>query len=104
MGKGQTAIGTLVERWSRYVMLFPLPDGNTAEAVRDALTTTVQRLLEHLWQSLTWDQGKEMAQHVQFSIDTGVDVYFCDPKSPWQRGSNENTTDCYANTFPKEPT
>jgi len=72
MGRGQTAIGTLVDRWSRYVMLFPPPDGNTAEAVRDALTTTVQRLPDHLWQSLTWDQGKEMAQHVQFSVDTAA--------------------------------
>ena len=88
MGRRQTAIGTLVERWSRYVMLFPLPDGNTAQAVRDALTATVQRLPDHLWQSLTWDQGREMAQHVQFSIDTGVQVYFCDPQSPWQRGTN----------------
>jgi len=68
MGKHQTAIGTLVERWSRYVMLFGLPDGNTAEAVRDALTATVQRLPDHLWQSLTWDQGREMAQHVQFKV------------------------------------
>ena len=87
MGKRQTAIGTLVELWSRYLMLFPLPDGNTAEAVRDALTTTVQQLPDHLWKSLTWDQGKEMAQHAQFSVDTGIAVYFCDPKSPWQRGS-----------------
>ena len=101
MGRRQTGIGTLVERWSRYVMLFPLPDGNTAEAVRDALTATVQRLPEHLWQSLTWDQGKEMAQHVQFSIDTGVDVYFCDPKSPWQRGTNENTNGLLRQYFPK---
>ncbi len=101
MGKNQTAIGTLVERWSRYVMLFGLPDGNTAEAVRDALTATVQRLPDHLWQSLTWDQGREMAQHVQFSIDTGVDVYFCDPKSPWQRGSNENTNGLLRQYFPK---
>ena len=61
-------------------MLFPLPDGNTAEAVRTALAETVQRLPEHLWRSLTWDQGKEMAQHAQFTIDTGVDVYFCDPQ------------------------
>ena len=82
-------------------MLFPLPDGNTAEAVRDALTTTVQRLPEHLWQSLTWDQGKEMAQHAQFRIDTGVDVYFCDPKSPWQRGTNENTNGLLRQYFPK---
>ncbi len=90
-----------MERWSRYVMLFGLPDGNTAEAVRNALTETVQRLPEHLWQSLTWDQGREMAQHVQFSIDTGVDVYFCDPKSPWQRGSNENTNGLLRQYFPK---
>ena len=101
MGKRQTAIGTLVERHTRYVMLFPLPDGNTAEAVRDALATTVQRLPQHLWQSLTWDQGKEMAQHAQFSIDTGVDVYFCDPRSPWQRGSNENTNGLLRQYFPK---
>jgi len=101
MGKRQTAIGTLVERHTRYVMLFPLPDGNTAEAVRDALTTTVQRLPEHLWQSLTWDQGKEMAQHAKFTVDTGVDVYFCDPKSPWQRGTNENTNGLLRQYFPK---
>ena len=101
MGKRQTAIGTLVERWSRYVMLFGLPEGNTAEAVRDALTETVQRLPDHLWQSLTWDQGREMAQHVQFSVDTGVDVYFCDPNSPWQRGTNENTNGLLRQYFPK---
>jgi IS30 family transposase len=101
MGKRQTAIGTLVERWSRYVMLFPLPEGNTAEAVRDALTTTVQRLPDHLWKSLTWDQGREMAHHVQFSVDTGVDVFFCDPKSPWQRGTNENTNGLLRQYFPK---
>jgi len=101
MGKRQTAIGTLVERHTRYVMLFGLPDGNTAEAVRDALTATVQRLPEHLWQSLTWDQGKEMAQHAQFSVDTGVRVYFCDPKSPWQRGTNENTNGLLRQYFPK---
>jgi len=101
IGKNQSAIGTLVERWSRYVMLFPLPDGKTAEAVRVALTDTVQRLPEHLWQSLTWDQGKEMAQHAQFSVDTGVQVYFCDPKSPWQRGSNENTNGLLRQYFPK---
>jgi len=101
MGKRQTAIGTLVERWSRYVMLFPLPDGNSAEAVRTALAETVHQLPEHLWQSLTWDQGKEMAQHAQFTIDTGIQVYFCDPKSPWQRGSNENTNGLLRQYFPK---
>ena len=101
MGQRQTAIGTLVERWSRYVMLFPLPDGKNATAVRDALEATVQKLPEHLWKSLTWDQGKEMAQHAQFTIDTGVQVYFCDPKSPWQRGSNENTNGLLRQYFPK---
>ena len=101
MGRRQTAIGTLVERWSRYVMLFSLPDGNSAEAVRVALAATVQKLPIHLWHSLTWDQGKEMAQHAQFSIDTGVEVFFCDPKSPWQRGSNENTNGLLRQYFPK---
>ena len=101
MGKRQTAIGTLVERHTRYVMLFPLPDGNTAEAVRNQLAATVQRLPEHLWQSVTWDQGKEMAQHAQFSVDTGVQVFFCDPKSPWQRGTNENTNGLLRQYFPK---
>jgi IS30 family transposase len=101
MGKRQTAIGTLAERWSRYVMLFSLPDGKTAESVRIALTETVQRLPDHFWQSLTLDQGKEMAQHVQFSIDSGVDVYFCDPQSPWQQGTNENTNGLLRRYFPK---
>ncbi len=101
MGKRQTAIGTLVERWSRYVMLFGLPNGHSAEAVRNALAETVQQLPEHLWQSLTWDQGKEMAQHAQFTIDTGVQGYFCDPRSPWQRGSNENTNGLLRQYFPK---
>jgi IS30 family transposase len=82
MGKRQTVIGTVVERWSRYVMLFPLPDGNTAESVHTGLAATIQRLPDHLWQSLTWDQGKEIAEHAEFTIDTGIQVYFCDPKSP----------------------
>jgi IS30 family transposase len=96
-----TAIGTLVERWSRYVMLSPLPDGKDAESVRTALEATVQRLPEHLWESLTWDQGKEMAQHAQFTVATGVQVDFCDPKSPWQRGTNENTNGLLRQYFPK---
>jgi IS30 family transposase len=101
MGKRQTAIGTLVERWSRYVMLFPRPEGHTAEAFRVALADTIQKLPTHLWKSLTWDQGKEMAQHARFTVDTGVQVYFCDPRSPWQRGSNENTNGLLRQYFPK---
>jgi IS30 family transposase len=104
MGKRQTAIGTLVERWSRYVMLFPLPDGNTAEAVRVALAASVQRLPEHLWQSLTWDQGKEMAHHAQFTVDTGVQVYFCDPNRRGNAAPTRTPTGCYVSTFPKAPT
>ncbi len=90
-----------MERHTRYLMLFRLPEGHTAEAVRVALAATVQRLPSHLWQSLTWDQGKEMAQHARFTVDTGVQVYFCDPKSPWQRGSNENTNGLLRQYFPK---
>ena len=101
IGTHKSAIGTLVERHTRYVMLFPLPDGSTAESVRVALTNTVKKLPEHLWKSLTWDQGKEMAQHATFTIDTGIQVFFCDPKSPWQRGSNENTNGLLRQYFPK---
>ena len=102
MGRRQTAIGTLVERHTRYVMLFPLPEGNTAEAVRNQLAATVQRLPQHLWQSLTWDQGKEMAQHAQFSY-TGVQVYFCDPNFVAAVNQREYQRR-YVNTFPKAPT
>jgi IS30 family transposase len=101
MGRRMTAIGTLVERWSRYVMLFSLPDGNSAESVRAGLAEVIPRLPDHLWQSLTWDQGKEMAEHAQFTVDTGIQIYFCDPKSPWQRGSNENTNGLLRQYFPK---
>jgi IS30 family transposase len=102
MGEGnRSAIGTLVERSTRYVMLLHLPAEHTAEAVRDALTSTVLTLPAHLRRSLTWDQGKEMSQHQQFSITTGVPVYFCDPHSPWQRGSNENTNGLLRQYFPK---
>jgi IS30 family transposase len=102
MGKAnRSAIGTLVERQTRYVMLLHLPDGHSAEQVRNAMTAKIQQLPNHLRRSLTWDQGTEMAEHVQFSIDTGVQVYFCDPHSPWQRGSNENTNGLLRQYFPK---
>jgi transposase, IS30 family len=98
---GKSAIGTLVERSTRYVMLLHLPHGKNAEQVRDAMTATIQMLPASLRRTLTWDQGSEMAQHAQFKIDTGVDVYFCDPHSPWQRGSNENTNGLLRQYFPK---
>jgi transposase, IS30 family len=102
MGKnGKTAIGTLVERATRYVMLLHLPDGFNAEAVRTAMTEIITTLPESLRRSLAWDQGREMAQHVRFTVDTGVPVYFCDPHSPWQRGSNENTNGLLRQYFPK---
>ena len=98
---GKSAIGTLVERATRFLMLLHLPDGREAEQVRDAMTKTIQTLPDHLWKSITWDQGSEMAQHAQFSVDTGIDIYFCDPHSPWQRGSNENTNGLLRQYFPK---
>jgi IS30 family transposase len=93
-GKKMTSIGTLVERHSRYVMLLKLPNGHGAESVRKAMTKRILTLPAQLRRSITWDQGKEMAEHVDFTIETGVQIYFCDPKSPWQRGSNETPTDC----------
>jgi len=92
MGKGgRSAVGTRVERSSRYVMLLHLPHSRTAEAVRQALTKQVLQLPAELRRTLTWDQGKEMAEHAKFTVATKVGVFFCDPHSPWQRGSNENT-------------
>jgi IS30 family transposase len=101
-GKGQRdAMATLVERTSRFVMLIALAEGHKAPHVRRALAAKIQQLPTELRRSLTWDRGTEMAEHVQFSIDTGVDVYFCDPRSPWQRGSNENTNGLLRQYFPK---
>lgn len=102
LGKPTDAIGTLVERSTRFVMLFQLPGGAIrAEAVRQGLAETIQRLPASLRRSLTWDQGHEMAQHVRFTVDTGVQVYFCNPHSPWQRGTNENTNGLLRQYFPK---
>lgn len=102
MGAGSnSAIVTLVERATRYVLLGHLPGGHTAEEVRDVLVPLIGTLPEHLRGSLTWDQGAEMAAHTQFTVATGIPVYFCDPHSPWQRGSNENTNGLLRQYFPK---
>jgi len=118
LGLGSSAIGTLVERTTRFTMLLHLPRmpghgegarvkngpalaGHGAGAVRDAVARTITTLPEQLRRSLTWDQGAEMGQHAQLRIDTGVQVYFCDPHSPWQRGTNENTNGLLRQYFPK---
>jgi IS30 family transposase len=93
-------IATLVERSTRYVMLAQIDDGR-AETVAAALVRQAATLPAHLWRSLTWDQGSEMARHTAFTIETGIPVYFCDPHSPWQRGSNENTNGLLRQYFPK---
>jgi transposase, IS30 family len=101
LGKdGRSAIATLVERSTRYVLLARVSD-QRAETVRQALVGQITQLPAHLRRSLTWDQGREMAQHAQFSVDTGIQVFFCDPRSPWQRGSNENTNGLLRQYFPK---
>ena len=118
IGLNSSAIGTLVERTTRFTMLLHLPPmadhglgmrikngpalaGHGAEAVRDAIASKIKKLPRHLRKSLTWDQGAEMAQHAQLRIDTGLAVYFCDPRSPWQRGTNENTNGLLRQYFPK---
>jgi IS30 family transposase len=118
LGLGSSAIGTLVERKTRFTLLLHLPRlpehgryprikngpalaGHGAEAVRDAITRTMISLPEQLRHSLTWDQGAEMSQHARLRIDTGLEIYFCDPQSPWQRGTNENTNGLLRQYFPK---
>jgi IS30 family transposase len=117
LGLDSSAIGTLVERTTRFTLLLQLPRmqghgqprvhngpalaGHGAEAVRDAIAATITTLPQQLRRSLTWDQGAEMAQHAQLRIDTGLAVYFCDPHSPWQRGTNENTNGLLRQYFPK---
>jgi len=118
LGLGSSAIGTWVERMTRFALLRHLPRmtgyeyearvkngpalaGHGAQAVRDAITRTIINLPEQLRRSLTWDQGAEMAQHARLKIDAGVQVYFCDPHSPWQRGTNENTNGLLRQYFPK---
>jgi IS30 family transposase len=98
---GKSAIGTLVERSSRYLMLLHLPRGQNASDVEEAMVVATQRLPHMLWKSLTWDQGSEMRRHAQISIATGLEIYFCDPAKPWQRGSNENTNGLLRQYFPK---
>jgi transposase, IS30 family len=99
---GTSAIGTLVERSTRFCLLLHLPRGRRdAATVAAAMIATMKELPEHLRQSLTWDQGSEMARHAQISLATGLNIYFCDPHSPWQRGSNENTNGLLRQYFPK---
>jgi IS30 family transposase len=97
---GRSAIGTLVERKTRYLILLHLK-GQTAEEVEKAMVAATKRLPETLWKSLTWDQGSEMRNHAKISIATNLEIYFCDPAKPWQRGSNENTNGLLRQYFPK---
>jgi transposase, IS30 family len=97
----RSAIGTLVERSTRFVILLHLPDNHGAEAVRDAIVDAMRALPDHLRRSLTWDQGNEMARHAEITLAADLPVYFCDPASPWQRGSNENTNGLLRQYFAK---
>jgi IS30 family transposase len=99
-GSQHSQIATLVERQSRYVMLAKV-DGKDTETVVNALIKHAQKLPHELYQSLTWDRGKEMADHQRFTLATDIEVYFCDPQSPWQRGSNENTNGLLRQYLPK---
>jgi IS30 family transposase len=102
IGKGNlSAIRTLVERTTNYTMLVHLPDGYKAEQMRDALAAKIKTLPEALRHSLTWDQGIEMQDWTRVKMDAGIDIYFCDPHSPWQRGINENTNGLLRQYFPK---
>jgi IS30 family transposase len=100
MGSNNSQIATLVERHTRYVMLVRVSRKDT-ETVINALIKHAHKLPRELYKSLTWDRGKEMADHKRFSLDTNIKVYFCDPQSPWQRGSNENTNGLLRQYFPK---
>ena len=97
----QSAIGTLVERTTRYCLLVHLPDGYHAAAVRDAMIPTIHTLPAALKRSLTWDRGTELARHAEITLATDLAIYFCDPHAPWQRGSNENTNGLLRQYFPK---
>ena len=96
-----SAVGTLVERTTRLVLLLHLPGDHGARSVEDAMSKAIATLPRELARSITWDQGAEMANHKSFSVATGIPVYFCDPHSPWQRGSNENTNGLLRQYMPK---
>ena len=100
-GKRMSPVATLVERSTRFVMLVALPGGHKADLVAEALAAKITTLPAALTRTLTWDQGHEMAQHARFTEETGIEVYFCDPRSPWQRGSNENTNGLLRQYLPR---